>query len=71
MSIELAENACRDTKIDQWFDHWIKTTFGSFTAWFVKIATLIEGILLIVSFVVFLCCFLSENLVHEDSGRTG
>ena len=58
------------------FDHWIKTTFGSFTAWFVKIATLIEGILLIVSFHLFLLfcflfCFLSENLVHEDSGRTG
>ena len=40
------------------FDHWIKTTFGSFTAWFVKIATLIEGILLIVSFHLFLLfCF--------------
>ena len=42
------------------FDHWIKTTFGSFTAWFVKIATLIESILLIVSFVLFsfvlFCC---------------
>ena len=52
------------------FDHWIKTTFGSFTAWFVKIATLIEGILLIVSFVL-LSCFLTENIVREDSGRTG
>lgn len=48
----------------------LKATFGSFTAWFVKIATLIEGILLIVSFVL-LSCFLSENLVREDSGRTG
>ncbi|KAL2076356.1 hypothetical protein ACEWY4_028057 [Coilia grayii] len=54
LSVELAENAGRDTKIDQWFDHWITTILGPFSAWFVKVAALIGGILLIVSLV--FCC---------------